>query len=226
MKKLSYWARDHRAAARILIILLQLLLTLSAVYTGQVLRTLRMRLDGSIAVTLFLILLTAALLYPRRGRHGGLSGYRRQKACDFLVAMSCCCLLCFIVNRNYTTALVSSGVYGSLPVDHDAQQTRPAASNEEDRSVNPPRRHRHTTEKIALILCVIALAAVCFYGVASLSCSLSCSGSTGLAVVVLAGGLAGIFILGFLAIRSILRWGRRNKLSVRRSYMPGAVPLR
>jgi hypothetical protein len=47
--------------------------------------------------------------------------------------------------------------------------------------------------------------------VAALSCNLSCSGNESLAIIVLVAGWAWILVLGFLAIRAILRKHAKSK---------------
>jgi pilus assembly protein TadC len=65
--------------------------------------------------------------------------------------------------------------------------------------------------KIGLIILCALLALVLAYGVAALSCSLSCSGSEGAAVFVAILGLAGIALLTFFLIRGIVRKSRKEK---------------
>jgi hypothetical protein len=222
MKKLSYWARDHRTAARILIIILQLLLVLSALYTGTEFRHMELGLEWHFAGIAFTVLLAAAFVYPRRLRSRS-SSYVRQKICDFLIAMSCCCLLCFTINRNYSAVLMPSGVYGSLPPEESAKMIKTTV-DKGPRHAKPPRKR--TILKILLILAVVFGSLACLYGIAVLSCSLSCSGSVAMAIAVTIAGLAGVITLAIVGIRAILRWARRDRLSIRRSRMTGAVTLR
>jgi len=66
-------------------------------------------------------------------------------------------------------------------------------------------------EKVGLIILCVLLALILGYGVAALSCSLSCSGSEGAAVAVAVLGLAGIVLLTYFAIHSITRKARRER---------------
>lgn len=222
MKKLSYWARGHRTAARILIIIFQLLLVLSALFIGTEFRHLELGLGWSFAVIAFTILITAVLVYPHRFRERS-SSYVRHKTCDFLIAMSCSCLLCFTVNRNYTAALIPPGVYGSLPSSESVKMIK-TIMEKYPRPAKPPRKR--TALAFLLILAVIVGSFACLYGIAALACSLSCSGSVAMAYVVTIAGLAGVVTLAIVGIRAILRWARRGRLSIRRSRMSGAVTLR
>jgi len=64
---------------------------------------------------------------------------------------------------------------------------------------------------IALIILTILAAFILAILVAALSCNLSCSGNESLAIIVLVAGWAWILVLGFLAIRAILRKHAKSK---------------
>jgi membrane protein implicated in regulation of membrane protease activity len=65
--------------------------------------------------------------------------------------------------------------------------------------------------KVGLIILCVVMALVLTYLVAAIACSLSCSGAEGAAVVVAIFGLAGVALLTFFVIRSIVRKSRREK---------------
>jgi hypothetical protein len=74
--------------------------------------------------------------------------------------------------------------------------------------------------KAGLIVLCILIAIILAYGVAALSCSLSCSGSEGAAVAVAVLGLLGIILLAYFAIHSITRKAKREREKVIEEHNP------
>lgn len=89
MRKISVWAARHKWPARILLISSLLLLNVSGIITGLLLKQLGMILPGITFLFSVLIYFSGVLFYPLRSqkkqfRHG--TFYTRQKTCDGLLA--------------------------------------------------------------------------------------------------------------------------------------------
>ncbi len=225
LKSCSYWARNNPVKARWII---------AAAHIAGVLNAYCLRLLGyledwhwplwitPVALSVFFL---AYWFYPdpKRRNQPSLFAYSwgRQKLADALLILS-------------AWILIVSGTNG-LPQPEIAAQPRavPAALHwtpDQAIKATPEKeffktaRHKVKSElkalkadwkkhkkegdtagKVALVILTILLGLVLLYGLVLLSCSISCSGNEGLAIVVLIGGLAGIIVGTVFAIRAILR---------------------
>jgi len=108
MRKLSFWARHHKQAARLIIILSFILLTLITYYSGTWLNDLGVMLPETTLLIAVLFYFAGVIVYPHRSgfhkRATTKSFYNRQKTGDFLLAASTFGMIVCISNNSNPAA--------------------------------------------------------------------------------------------------------------------------
>jgi hypothetical protein len=238
MKKISFWARHHRYAARIIIVSSFLLLTLMGIVAGKIL------LQNDIQVPLLVIMVVlffyffGLAIYPQKAlKVAGvktMAFYYRQKTADFLLAASTLGMIICISNRPDIIAKQSFSLQAAVPsaplVDSSFKPFKTISAfsaslkDENGKKIKGRERKKLLKEqlmaikkaegmskaaKTALTILSILVAIGLLGLVAALACDLSCSGAEGAAGVVLIGGLALVIFLTILALRGIN--GRKKK---------------
>jgi len=103
MKKISFWAKHHKRAARIIIIVSFLLLNVLGIVSGSLLASLDIVIPVAVLVSLACIYCAGFIAYPSRSLKGKTltpaAFYVRQKTCDLLLAGSTFLMIIFLGNR-------------------------------------------------------------------------------------------------------------------------------
>ena len=102
MKQLSVWAKNHKRAARLIIILSFVILTFLGILTGLLLTDLNIILSPTTYFVFSILFCTGLLFYPSkrlRRKYSAHAFYIRQKSCDALLAASTFCMLIFTGNQ-------------------------------------------------------------------------------------------------------------------------------
>jgi len=234
-KQLSFWARGHKWPSRFIIVFSFIVMNALAIITGSLLNDLNINFSSIFLLLTILVFGIAWLKYPNR-KQDRIRTYAFRKTCDAILIGTTFLMFMYFGNRqttpfNSTVLFASSVTNYSLPKD----STKTYKSIEEfkrslyDDSGNPLKwkeRKKILKEQVKgikkdntmsnggkaglIILCVL-VAVLLVIGVASLSCSLSCSGSEGAATAVAILGFGGIILLTFFVIRSITRKAKREK---------------
>lgn len=242
MKKISYWAKNHKLHARIIIVASFIFLNALAFFTGHLLNQLGIFLLPGFLFGCFFIFLIALIAYPFKKMKGTklnpLAYYRFQKSCDFILAASTFCMIVCLSNRPeslfqfypqikafaVTAPSKDSTIkhyksirdfYASL-IDGKGNslkwKERKKLLKEQVREIKKD-NNISKEGKIALIILSSLAAAGLLFLVAGLSCNLSCNGSDAAAVIVVIGGVALVIFLLTLAIRAINGKKRTSKLA-------------
>lgn len=146
MKRLSFWAKNHKKASRLIIIFSFILLTFLGVIAGSLLRELKIILPTSILILFVLIYIIGFLAYPARSLRGTkltvASFYIRQKTCDVLLAGFTFLLVLFLSNhpgtffQSFTFINATTASLPVLPKDSTSGGFKPlkafAASMKDD----------------------------------------------------------------------------------------------
>lgn len=232
MIQVSFWAKNHKWAARIIIIVSFILLGVSGTAAGLLLRSLEISVSFPVLLGFIVLYASGFLLYPvKRKSSGFYAFYRRQKIGDLLMVFSTFMMIAGIANQpgHLTFHLPSfspaSAAESTLPKDSAYKQYKSgkefaAAVRDENgnlltwkerkkmlkEQVRAIKRDPDTSPaaKVALIFLCVLLALGLAYLVAALACSLSCSGMVGGAIVVAVLGAGLIIWLTVSLIRSIL----------------------
>lgn len=229
MKIISLWAKNNVWNARILICIIYILLNVIGICTGELLREINIQLPETVLPLCLIFTAILAFGYPAKnnGSKGTciLSNYAHRKIFDFLLGLITFILICYTGNnREHLFAKVES-VSASIvyPDYHDTTLLRhPLITNFIQNLKTPETKQlsqrskfklikkqvktiRHATslsdnDKTILIILSVLIALGLLFLLAGASCSLSCSGSEALAVIVLVGGS---FLIIFFLIRII-----------------------
>lgn len=224
MKNISLWARQHKWAARCYITIAYFLLNLLSLYFAFVLHQAGFA-AGPISVLVLSLPFTLALAYyPKRKQKETYSNfYHLQKTCDgVLVSTSFLLMICASLHFNTTknqpttaTVYAATPTTGNIKPTIKIKWTKPgliikqwAGLKKNVRALKQAYKQSADGKKTGLTILASLVAAGLLMLVLSLSCSLSCSGAEGAAVLVLLGGTG---LIVFLLIKVLQRINRGPK---------------
>jgi len=242
MRNLSIWAKHHRLAAIVSIIIIKLLLAVMAFYAGSALLDLDVHLPMLLSCIAVLILVAAVLGYPSRwsDRFSRTGFYWRQKTCDFAIGAGAFLMIATLVNNNLpvTGASNSLASHASIASEPTAEEIL-ASLKYRDKSTLTRHEKKILKEEFkkqlktyvvakitgrkndagkAMLIAVTIIAALgLLYLLAALACSLSCNGSDAAAVIV---GLLGTVAIVWGAAVLIRRISRGPKKKVEANPLP------
>lgn len=231
MKNLSRWAKHNPALSRFLIALGHLLAIANALLLGLLLFQFDLP-ESTVAVSLLVsVFFITYLFYPKASKRLTNKLYWKQKSCDFTFVICYTFLIAVSLNnvlvrdggilagvdRDFETATVRHSVVGTPALATDAlpktkaekrkirhaQFKRLKTQVKEWKRANKGNKKKSGAVKGLLLFLVIIGALGLALLLASLSCSLSCNGQEGLAIVVLLAGLTGIIWLSVVLIKKI-----------------------
>jgi len=217
MRSISLWAFHHKWQARLLLVCIHVLLIAIAWLTGEALYSMHYSVPASLIYLLVLAYFIGCCCYPsRKQRRRYKNFYRTQKLCDALVATTSFLLIAAASNHQYVFhSPFHSNAAASVQLTNNTNIEKPVKPTGKKISffkklklklataILKLRMHfqkASTGEKVALIILAVLLAGLLLFGVFALSCSLSCSGSDALAVLV---GILGTALVIFLLVKAI-----------------------
>lgn len=127
MRKISFWAKDHKWSSRFIIVTSFIVLNILGIVTGKLLGSLEITIPVSVLFFVAGLYCVGFIAYPSRSLKGqkltAAAFYVRQKSCDLMLVASTFCMIVYFSNRpgeifNYTTdlnAAIASG--SSFPKD-------------------------------------------------------------------------------------------------------------
>ncbi|KAA9034661.1 hypothetical protein FW778_21875 [Ginsengibacter hankyongi] len=229
MKSISFWAKNHIWQSRLMIFMIYVLINVIGLFIGKLLNDINVTLPGLYFITcvIFTVILwigysgtnvSAARLFTR---------YFRRKFFDFALGLLTFSMIIYGGN-NYKNFFINNEAVNAFSIHHLSKDSaiyyNPLIQNfiasiknmdvsklslkEKKRiikhQIKTIKHDKDTSEgnKALLIILSVIIALVLLYGLAALSCSLSCSGSEALAVIVAIGGT---FLIVFFLIRIIKR---------------------
>ena len=230
MKTIAKWSSRNPWTARIIIALSHVALIVLGISSGIMFYVDGFEVPGGVIILMLVIFFPAYFLYPKRTATTGLFKYSFQRRCrhDFLLVMSSTCVLIAGINQelwrpektqaeNYQVRLMvfQKDVDAAHLTKKEArkdlvQMIRSWKTNMKDQvkaykaSAKEPGT-KSTGAKVALTLLAVLLALGLWIGIASLSCSISCGGNEGLAIVVLVAGTALVIWILVVAIKAIYK---------------------
>ena len=229
MKRLSFWAKHHVFESRIFIVLIWISLNILGYFSGRLFNDLAIEIPVYYLQVSTCIVFVVAMLYPRK-RHSSkksfLQSYNFRKALDFAVASATFIMILYLGNQKDITVSGVQSIYAmefpsypnklqrgndSVFQNYYAKLIATKSYSKKERnnyvkqqlhSIKKDKDLTKTQKKLLIALCII-LATGLILGLAALSCSLSCSGMEGLAVLVGLGGTALVILLLFHLIKKI-----------------------
>ena len=229
MKDISRWAKKHIWQSRLIIILIYVLLNAIGIFTGELLNELHVVIPELYLIVCIIFTITLWILYPSRqntkARITTSALYVRRKLFDFSLGTVTFLMIIYAGNNwqhlftksesvqasNIIHLSKDSAIYDnpliknfiSLIKGMDAhkltQREKLRLLKDQIKTIKHD-KDTSSTEKTLLIILSVIIALGLLIGLAGLSCSISCSGSEGLALVV---GLGGTFLIIFLLVRII-----------------------
>lgn len=227
MKSISFWANNHKTAARISIVLIYFILNAVGLFMGDILFSMNILLSPLFYVFAILLGIFGLIIYPsKKSKSTQENYYFQQKTADIFLLISTLIFIIYtgniIYNPGYNTVentWASNAVRVNSNITSPAINQRSIVSKKEGhkklRNVIKQfrKKYKESTngqKTLYIILSVIA-AVLLAYVLAGLSCSIACSGSEGLAYIVLFLGLGGIIFGLVKIIQRINRGGPKKK---------------
>jgi hypothetical protein len=231
MKKISYWAKKHIWQCRLLIILIYILLNVIGIFTGKLLNKVNVVIPELYFIACIIFTIALWILYPdRQNAKPGVASsalYVRRKLFDFSLGAVTFLMIIYAGNNwrhlfgesesvqasniihlskdsaIYNNPLIKNfiAVIKSMNVNKLGQREKLKLIKDQIKTI----KHDKDTskgEKTVLIILSVIIALGLLIGLAALSCSISCSGSEALALIV---GLGGTFLIIFFLARIIKR---------------------
>lgn len=221
MKTISFWAKNHVPQAQVILVLLKISLGLLAIYAGLLLTNTGYFTQLRSLYIFAAVAAISAFTYPNKYRPTA-NFYRKQKTRDFLISLCAFCLLAGVTNRLDMPLQQSGNLANASSIMHHGNAAQIISSLEHRNKKTLSRKEKRIlkkefftqvkiyakasllNDKVAkgeswkTILVIIGALGL-LYLVTALSCSLSCNGAEGAALVVGILGLAGI-IWGSIAL--------------------------
>lgn len=225
MRKISVWAYRHKWAARCLLVIIHLLLIVLAWTAGSFL----LAMNYTIPILFVYAMITAYCIgccfYPlHNNRKQYRNFYRLQKTCDGILASASFLLVLSAANYQntggspfYLSAIASVRPAVSFNVEKPIKPTATKFSflqkikqklGEKILKLRMHFKKASEGEKILLIILAVLATMLLLFGVLSLSCSISCSGSDALAVIV---GILGTALAIFILVKMIRAINKKYK---------------
>ena len=237
MKRLSYWGRDHKWSARVIIVLATVLMNACILYAGFRLEQSGIILPSALFLLAMLVYLLGVLYYPEKNQRISIGAHRfyiRQKACDGIVLGAGLVMFLLIGNspdpvKQYfsngrTAAAMVPATYKDSQFSSKLKMMVAFANSMRDEHGNMKKwkerkvllkkqlkqiREMSDGGKVGLIILSVLVAIGLLFLILGLACNLSCSGNDGAAVFVGVGGTVLIIFLLVLVIRGIYPGKRR-----------------
>ncbi len=229
MKSISIWAHQHKTAARISIIFIYFLLNIIGLFAGDILYSMHVELPVFFYLACVLIVFAGLIIYPSKKNKVKYSNfYTRQKLGDCLLISATFLIIIYNGNSIKTNPLQNyNPVYGSTilrsGIEHLENISLPAINknaptiSKKDKNFRSlikefRKKYKDATKGQKTFYIILSIVAALFLIsiLGSLSCSIACSGSQGLANVVFFAGLAGI-IFGLIKVIQRITRGKRKK---------------
>lgn len=237
MKIISFWAKNHIWQSRQLIILIYILLNVIGIFTGKLLNEINVIFPQIYFIACIIVTIALWMWYPdKQNRKPGVSPsalYVRRKIFDFSLGAVTFLMIIYAGNnwKNlflksesaqaskiiphskdssiYNSPLIKNFIAGikGLDVSKLSQREKLKLIKKQMKTI---KHDKDTSEgnKTLLIILSVLIALGLLYGLAALSCSISCGGSEALAIIVAVGGT---FLIIFLLIRIIKRITNRRQ---------------
>ena len=227
MKSISFWAHNHKAAARISIILIYFLLNAVGLFMGDILFSMNILLSPLYYVFAILIGIFGLIIYPsKKIKSTHKNFYFQQKTADIILLISTFIFIIYTGNIIYNPGYKAvENTWASNAVRLNSNTSSPGTNqrvivskkegHKKLRNIIREfrKRYKESTkgQKTLYIIISAIVAAGLILGVSVLSCNIGCSGSVALAYIVLFLGLGGIIFGLVKIIQRINRGGPKIK---------------
>lgn len=213
MKQISFWAREHKKAARIYIVVGFLFLNVSGLFLGDLLQSVTGNFNPALIIIPVTLTIAGYIFYPRKKNKRIFKNfYFRQKLNDLVLIGSTFLLLIFIGNNTNTIQSLQQPLLASTSVFHPSRVIKPTTVSHSSKSLRQrikayrkAYKEMTKTQKTLAIIGVVILAGLVAMGVGALACNIACSGSEGIALILVILGFVGAIIGAVKLIQRITR---------------------
>jgi uncharacterized membrane protein YraQ (UPF0718 family) len=219
MKKIAFWARENKQTARLTIVICYILLNVIGLFLGDVIHSLNVELTPlflAIAISLTLI---GWMIYPSKFRRKDYRNYFwHQKAADLILVSTTFLFVVYLgnsLNSNWNSLRNPLQAASIANTNNPTNvRTSPVAKTTvskkslrkkiraEIKRLRKAYKESSKADKTAYIIFAVLIAATLTVVLGAAACSISCSGSEALALVVFFVGLGGI-------VFGLIKWIQR-----------------
>ncbi len=227
MKKLSFWSRDHKTSARILIVVGYLILNMAGLFLGDLLHSFTGNFNAAIILIPIILTMVGYFFYPdKKNKNVYKNFYSRQKLNDGFLVFATFLFLVFAgnkLNENTRWSQSASALSINYPISKNSVENK-TVNTKPQKGTKAYKNFKHRikalrkaykesskSEKTLMIIGVVLLAGAVGYGLAAVACGISCSGSEALAIVVFVVGLGGIIFGAVKLIQRITRGPKKPR---------------
>ena len=227
MKKLSFWAREHKHIARVTIIISYILLNVIGLFLGDVIHS--FNIEFTPLFFLFAISLTFLgwMIYPSKDKkHEYKNFYLRQKSADLILVSATLLFVIYLgnaLNKNTNSfrnplqaaSIVNTNNAINISSPTVAKNTVSKKSlrqkiRAEIKSIRKAYKDSTKSQKTLYIILAVLAAAGLTYVLTMFSCSISCSGAEALGYVVFFVGL-GAIVFGLVKVIQRIKRGKPKR---------------
>jgi hypothetical protein len=201
MRKISYWAKNHRLTAIISLVVIKLLLAFIAAYLGLSLLGMNIHVPFAVFFIALLVLITAATAYPSKHLTTLTKKqfYVRQKTCDFIIATCSFVMIGSWVNTNLP-APVSTAIAANAATATAASTTTTIHPTAEEILASLKYRDKSTlTRQEKRILKAEFKTQLKVYAVAKLKGRKDDAGKAGLIILTIVAALGLLYLVAAIA---------------------------
>ncbi|MCW3107347.1 MAG: hypothetical protein JWQ09_1853 [Segetibacter sp.] len=202
MKRIAFWSRDHKIAARILIAICHIIIFFLACYVGIGLKENNFFLSPLVfwIFTILSILITILFSKPYAS-----FSFSKKKVLDGLILLSSFIMIVSFTNQKNVTLFTSyktlQGSFSEKNTNVSEPKSKPSIKELKKQLKELKRMVKRDEASAGGIILAILLGAGLSALILAGACSLSCDGNGGLAVLVLLGGLTAVFFICRLIIK-------------------------
>lgn len=216
VRKISYWAQDHKWKTKGLITGIKVILGLGGLFTGRMLFDMDFSISESARNVLLSVFSATALLYPVKNTSNKLfkHSYLRQKMHDLLLAMSGFLLIITLGNQAAAdkdlvapvTAMyeVVDNTFGNTNSGTQLKTGQQQELSNQENFVHPKSINGgNVALNILLTILCLALFLALEFLVLALACGIACNGQEFVAAVVAIGGTVGLIALLISVLKKV-----------------------
>ncbi len=228
MKRVSFWALQHKVAARILIVAGYLFLNIAGFISGDLLYSMNVEFSLAFFYITSLVVIIGLLIYPQRPKNNKPNNfYLRRKATDVLFLAATFLLIIYSansynqgkslnpLNRVFAVSVIKPANSFNEAENTFSIQKKNRVSQKHSlrtfiKAVRKKYKQSTKGQKAFYIFLLVVAAIVAIFLISALACNIICSGAEALGYIVLILGIGGI-IFGLVKLIQRIKRGPPQK---------------
>lgn len=209
MKKIAFWAREHKRAARFTIIACYLFLNIIGLFLGDLIHSFKIEFTPLFFGFVTLMTIFGWMIYPSKSRKYQYKNFfARQKSADLLLISATFLFIVYVGNslnshrNSYPNSLQAASIVhtntgtnvsaNTVAKTNLSKKSLRKKIRTEFKKLRKAYKESSDSQKTIYIILAVLAAAGLVWLLSAAACSISCSGSEALAIVVFTLGLGGI----------------------------------